>query len=207
MKHILYLFLILISLSCSKGQGEFSELGKSEVIKNHFDKDDVRELNKVLEFFDDHVCNSVQIETENLDDCYKAFFSKNITESDKGNFFINIQYEKQLDLFNKISPSLFDKIWYFGKTWTHDSGDTLKTLNLKTKGSYPSLLKEIAQTNKGIEYYYNALINSGTISPSMVGNFTYNSSKYDIRKPEIRLIFAIHYLTLYDQYLRSEKYE
>ncbi len=82
----------------------------------------------------------------------------------------------------------------------------MKYLLLKHEGAFEIFLSNLAKENKGIEYYHTTLIKTGDITPSMVSNILINYKYYNIQQPEIRLIIAIHYLTLNDQYHRKEPY-
>jgi hypothetical protein len=203
MNQAFIIFLFLISMGYCNAQVDFPKLESSDVISRHFSAQEINELQKILDFFDSELCEK---SSKDLAECYESFFSKVLKESETGDVYVKFPYSEQTELYRELDTAMFNEIWAYGKTWTHDVGDTLKYMDLNTQGSFQLLLKDIAKYNEGIKYYHEALLAVHGISPSMVGNIAYNASNYDISKSEIRLIIAIHYITLYDPFFRKEPY-
>jgi hypothetical protein len=67
-------------------------------------------------------------------------------------------------------------------------------------------LKTFGEEDSVINNYYNSLDIAGDISPTMFADLAINYKNYNLKDPKIRLIIAIHYLTLNDKYERKEKY-
>src|SRR5690606_37030705 len=122
------------------------------------------------------------------------------------NFEIKIPFSEQQKLYDSISDSTFNQIWCLGKSWKRDSPDTLKHIGLRYDGKYSEFLKSFGKENKVIQGDYQTFEDAGAISPSMVAGLLFNYEDYDVRDIRIKLIVAIHYLTMSDQNERKEEY-
>ncbi len=72
---IIYTIILITSLGAC-GQESFPKLESSELIKNSFNEQEIKELKKILIFFDEQVCNSENFEANNLNKCYKSYFKR-----------------------------------------------------------------------------------------------------------------------------------
>lgn len=97
------------------------------------------------------------------------------------------------------------QIWDFSPCWHRDCpDDTLKCITYSYNGKYLTYLEELGNENHLIQKYHEAYHFLGDISPTMVASILLDYKNYDIRDIRIRLVIAIHYLTLNDQFERRE---
>ncbi len=183
-----------------------SELKADLIISNVFDDAEIRDLSKILTFFDEQICIVQQIDNSRIKDCYQAYFERMKKAAKTGNIEIKIPFEEQQKMYSNMDESTFRQIWYFGKNWRRNLPDTIKSIGLKCDGKYAEFLKIVGNENNVIKEYYESLKACGDISPTMVADLMMNYKNYDINDVKIRLIIAIHYLTMNDQYERKEKY-
>lgn len=87
-----------------------------------------------------------------------------------------------------------------------NSPDTLKYLDLRTDGKYAEFLKKLGKENEVVQEYYEELQASVGISPGMAAHLLMNPEDYDVNDVRVKLLVAIHYLTMNDQYERNETY-
>jgi len=206
MKKISFLFFpILLIWSCNAKQE--IQLEKFKTITQTFNAKQVKGLNEILAFFDEEVCKSAGIEGKEVLDCYQKYFEKLALSVETGNLEINISYPKQTEFLSKINPDLFQEIWnerqmikFKDRMHKKIPPDTLQIIFLKLDGGYADFLKIFAKKNDKIKFYSNHLQAVSDISPSIVADVLMNYKDYDISDEHIRLVIAIHYLTLNYQY-------
>jgi hypothetical protein len=204
MRKLYHIIIILTLIGCSSSKSD--KLKSDLTAINVFEDSEIRDLSIILKFFNEQICTTQQIDIGQTNDCYKSFFERMEKAGETGNIEIKIPFSEQQKMYESISDSTFNQIWSFGKSWNRDSPDTLKYLGLRYDGKYAEFLKTLGKENKVIEVYYEAFEASGAISPSMVAGLLMNYEVYDIHDIRIKLIVAIHYLTMNDQYERKEKY-
>jgi hypothetical protein len=169
-----------------------------------FKDSEIQDLSIILNFFNKQICKTPQVVIARIDDCYKSFFERMKKTGETGNIEIKIPFIEQQKMYETISDSTFNQIWYLGKSWNTDSTATLKHLGLRYNGKYADFLKKTGKENKVIESYYKSFEASGAISPPMVAGLLMNYKVYEVQDIRIQLIVAIHYLTMNDQYKRKE---
>ena len=205
MKKIIYIIILTILISCSTS--EKRELKSNKTISEIFNKSEINDLQIILDFFNGQICDSNKLNNDYLNKCYEKYCSEIKSEMIlNGGFNPKIDYEKQLELYEKIDKANFNKIWKIGKSYNLRTKENFKHLELNYKGKYLDFLKKYGEENKTIHSYYESIINAGDISPSTSAILILN---YKLIKPaDIRskLIIAIHYLTLNDNFNRKEKY-
>ena len=72
-------FLFLIGCTTSN----HNDLASNPTIKEIFNETEIKDLVKILEFFDHHLCQLDNTNSFELDDCYHKFLIKNLKELDK----------------------------------------------------------------------------------------------------------------------------
>ncbi|MBK8627678.1 MAG: hypothetical protein IPN86_19590 [Saprospiraceae bacterium] len=74
--------------------------------------------------------------------------------------------------------------------------DSIQSIHIN-KGKYLDYLeKEISQINPKTKLYIEKFSMAGDISPSIFADVVKNYGEYDIEDERIRLLIAIHYLTI-----------
>lgn len=185
MRHILIFLILVISLwevSCSQENFLINP-------NRNFTKKEILQLEYIVSEFDQILMG--KYDTESPEKAYLEY-----SDSAKKQLMRNssIPYIKNIDsLFIKISKyKIYDQIWI------SDTLDNNKVyININPDGKYVAFLKEIAKKNEFINRYYRKNKMLGDISPSMVTNFASFIRKINLKDPKYRLIFAIHYITLF----------
>lgn len=198
------IFFLFFLISCSNNNKE--KLKSDSIITSVFDKTEIRDLQTILDFFDNEICKNGILE-ENK--CYQAFLERIKSEFIETNGTINLEipFEEQHEMYKKINISTFNEIWMFGKLFPSGSyTDTLKSIFINHSGKYAKFLKEVGKKDSIINIYQDQLYASGDISPQLFSNVLMNYQNYNINDKKVRLVIAIHYLTLNDENLRIEKY-
>ena len=137
---------------------------------------------------------------------YADFFNTNSEIEKVADLELPINFNDQKDLYNQIDKKTFENIWSIGWSRKMDSNDTLKNVELNRHGKYVEFLKTLGKQDSIIDKYCTGLEVAGDISPAMVADLVKNYNNYNIKDPKIRLMIAIHYLTLNDKFERKEKY-
>ena len=197
--HILLPFLLLIS-STIFGQG----LKTDSTMSSIFNIQEINNLEKILDFFTEQICELEGIENHNVIDCFNSY-CKNLKEMSaaSGSIDINLSLDEQKRFYDNIQQSTFNQIWHYEKTWIPNTTDTIFEINIDPKGKYAKFLKSMGQEYDKVDEYFNNLESSGGICPSMISELLMNYQEFKFNDERIRLLFAIHYLTINDRF--SEK--
>lgn len=146
------------------------------------------------------------VSTENVQNCYQSFFIRMEKAEEIGSIDLKISFESQQRLYKEIDSATFNQIWIFNRSWKKNSPDTLKSMTYNCNGKFVRFLETFAKEDEVVKDYYNSFQSAGDIVPSMVARLQKLHKDYDTHDIRIRLLIAIHYLTLSDQYHRIEKY-
>ncbi|UXX79492.1 hypothetical protein N7E81_19275 [Reichenbachiella carrageenanivorans] len=122
---------------------------------------------------------------------------------------MNISYPKQTtELYDNISSSTFQELWGFGELSTFDvqsnSRVKYKDIGLNYQSKYVDFLKELSREYPVINNYYESFVEAGDISPAMISIVTKHQS-FELSDVRIRLVIAVHCLTMNDKYERRER--
>jgi len=203
MKQLILLILLPTIISCSPKDQKISE---NMTIKSVFDSAEIRDLEKILMFFETQICQNENVSTENVQNCYQSFFIRMEKAEEIGSIDLKISFESQLKLYKEIDSATFNQIWTFNQSWKKNSLDTLKSITYNCNGKFVRFLETFAKEDEVVKEYYNSFQLAGDIGPTMVARLRKLHKDYDTHDIRIRLLIAIHYLTLNDQYHRIEKY-
>ena len=171
---------------------------KTQIKFENFDKHESTELRDLLATFDNHIMKIAGSKNNS----YNTFF-KIMSEAKTGKEIINISDSlfNVIDIENLLSKSTFSKIWEYRVNKSPDiSLESNIQLSLKYNSEYQAFLKKLAHVKGGLiqDYYENFEI-GGDLSPSMVAMVQKQSDLLDINDQNVRLVIAIHYLTLAQQ--------
>ena len=189
--------ILQLNFSC-KSQYSVTEL------KSNFSTEEISDLNKISDFFKNQMCLNTDSDFKT---CYERIPHEYL-EATGNPFWLNINFEKQRELYSKISKSTFDKIWMFCKARNYPSGLESKSLCAVANGKYYEYLKNIGSTNPRIAKYAEQINASGDFNSMHFHYWNVLKKKkyFDLNDPNIQLILAIHYLSLNDQEKRMEKW-
>lgn len=196
--HACAVFFIIVSCSNYK-KTKPKKLEDSKIVNQVFDKREIHDLQKILSFFDGQIMSSFK--GKSLLDSYDLFNEKELELKNEGLIFGNISFSDQQKLNSKIKETTFKEIWDLGKILDIDEiGSKQSFLFINPNGKYISYLKKLGLKNKFIEDYSNIVSQNYDIPPSLVYVITDNYNKIDVSDENIRLMIAIHYLTLNDNF-------
>ena len=211
MRRILLIFcsILLWTTSCKESHKNH----KADIIfkgSDFFEQTEIKQLQQLLRLFDAEVCKAANLASNDYLPCYDVFFQQTEQAADEGRIDTGISIESINEIMNQIPKGLKDKIWIWGTSFIYKGDniprataqrDTVPTLLLNIAGAYvKSLEKEVGPMDEGANFYVNRFLQVGDISPSMYQDVFKNYSKYQIQYEQVRLLIAIHYLTiLYNQ--------
>jgi CRISPR/Cas system CMR-associated protein Cmr5 small subunit len=221
------LFIILVVLIVAAGCSNQKTIESNPTIKKVFNESEIKDLQLILEFFEKQICSIENKEDSKINDCYDSFIQRMTGAVETGGLEINIPFGEQKKLYNTINDSTFNEIWDMSwiRTIPHsnsylkrigkdtlsieerEKSDTTNYIELKYEGKYVSFIEEYGNKSPVIKRYHENFVNAGGIGPSMISSIMMNYEYYDIKDIRMKLIFAIHYLTLNDQHIRKEKYK
>ncbi len=182
------------------------DLKSDETIIKIFNKREIKDLDRLVNFFETQICSGQKTNKINIQECYERFFKKMNQSEKAGEIILNISFAEQKIVYDQISKKTFDEIWEQGWKIRNNNDVRLKFYGLKTKGKYVEFLKEFGLVNSFVHEYHSSLQIAGDISPSMFAGTIKRFKEFDISDPKIRLLIAVHYLTINDNYKRKEKY-
>jgi hypothetical protein len=203
MKTLFQLIVItVISISCSVEKDD--SLSKDETINSVFNLSEISDLVKIQEFFDQQIGSKDKKNEGSLLKSYDAFFEGNSKIKNLGQLTLSIDFNEQKKLYKRLTDSTYNHIWIMSWTVPMNSVDTLNRLELKYGGKYMEFLEEVGGKDEKIAQYCNSFKGMGVITPSMTADLVKNYKDYNINDPKVRLIIAIHYLTMNDILNRVE---
>ena len=175
---------------------------EDKIIIESFSKEQIHDFKIILKFYDESICKSAN-ETE-LMKCYDIYLDELKNRSiQTGDFSLNIDYDEQKLMYKNINKTTFDNIWKMGngKNAKKEPIDVL-LFNLESS-SYLSFLKKLHEKDAKWTNYYNWLRDNGVITPPMISTLLTAYNEVNLNDEKIRLVFAIHYLTINDNHNRG----
>ncbi len=176
-----------------------------------FDETETKEIIELLNKFDNEICSIENQAGNEISNCYQSFFERIWKEVETGNYDIGINEENHKEIIETLSPRLIKEFWREGqgvinrripnsksrKTFP----DTIQSIYI-TQGKYFEFLKnEVAEIDSKTEWYFERFNQVMDISPSLFADVAKNYELYNIEDDRVRLLIAIHYLTLNKQNL------
>jgi hypothetical protein len=198
---ILAITLAFLSV-LSNGQ----ELQNHGMIDSIFNDKEIQDLEIILNFFNEEICSLKTIEQHPITQCYLEFCQRLKTDAETtGAIDTGIPFERQNEVYQRINDATFVQIWTINKSWIPNTTDTLRELDLNPGGKYAEFLFSLGKEFSEVNEYVENLMALISISPSMKAEFLMNYNNFDLSDQRIRLLFAIHYLTINDQQKRVYK--
>ncbi len=203
MKNLLFfIFITTLFISCSLEQKD--SVIDDETVNSIFTSAEINDLVKIQDFFEQQISSINKNDKGSLLKTYYTFFEGNSKIKNLGQLTLSIDFNKQKELYKRLSYSTYDQIWRMSWTVQMNSVDTLNRLELKYDGKYMEFLEKVGEQDGKIAQYCSSFKGMGVISPSMMADFVKNYKDYNINDPKVRLIIAIHYLTMNDFMNRVE---
>lgn len=204
MRNILLIMTAIFAVCCVSQRQ--NDLSNDETIKETFNATEIDDLLKIQSFFDKSIGLTVTKNQKEIIKAYTDFFQLNSEIEKVADLDLPINFNDQKKLYNQLDKKTFEDIWSIGWSTKMNSNDTLKNVELNRHGKYVEFLKTLGKQDSIIDKYHNSLEVAGDISPAIVADLVKNHDNYNIKDPKIRLMIAIHYLTLNDKFERKEKY-
>jgi hypothetical protein len=194
---ILFIGFLLIQLNSS-----CSEKFATTEMENNFTAEQIDDLKKIRDFFENQIC-------EKKGDDFENCFSKMLPELIEFGWqpiLEKIDYNKQKELYESISMSTFNEIWEFQKIIYPESENELKSIASKYNGGYQKYLTELGVKNSQIRDYAKRLIKAGDFESMglLQQNIYQNPNEFDLSDANIQILISVHYLTQNDQQKRNE---
>lgn len=147
------------------------------------------ELNSIISEFENVLM--IEYKTQSEKEAYKQFSKFVVTNG----FYPEIEnYE---DLFSKVKDfEVFHKIWQLQIV----SKTQKNHFKLKYNSSYQEYLESFGEKSEFIRMYADKFEYTGGISPSENAYILQNIDSIDLNNKNIRLILAIHNITLINRY-------
>lgn len=204
MRNFLLIMTAIFAVCCVSQRQ--NDLSNDETIKETFNATEIDDLLKIQSFFDKSIGLTDTKNQKEIIKAYTDFFQLNSEIEKVADLDLPINFNDQKKLYNQLDKKTFEDIWSIGWSTKMNSNDTLKNVELNRHGKYVEFLKTLGKQDSIIDKYHNSLEVAGDISPAIVADLVKNHDNYNIKDPKIRLMIAIHYLTLNDKFERKEKY-
>ena len=187
-KYIFAIFIGLLILSCTNSD---SALEEHQIVSEVFDKNEISNLQEILDFFTQEICTSEGGNSSNPRECFDKLQSRlNRDSPSSGVIVLEINYSEQKKLYDL---PIFNEIWYFDNYG----------LELSNTGKYAEYLESLGKEYESVSKYSTDLSRSGALSGSMTAALLLTPEKFNTADVGVRLLIAIHYLTHNDQYHRN----
>ena len=188
-----FVLIILFNANCNKSYENL--LYKDQLLKKHFSQDDVKMLNEILLFFDKVVKQNCQNKS-NITKCYFKYLKRIKENYSTGDLGLNISPKEQKELFNRINAESFKKIWVYNKSFSRETDTKGEILSIKNQSEYIDFLKTMSEYDNTVKGYYEPYRSVGEMNAGSVSYVVHSYQKFNLDDEKIRLILAIHYLTL-----------
>lgn len=187
--NILLICLTIVILGCLSDSKTLSDY---EDVNQRFEPTEIKDLEKIIGFFNTAICESEGIKDGNVLHCYEKYFKRMRKSEQTGKIEIAISYQDQEKLMNEISLDSFDDILRYKKSWKKG----MHQASSIAEGKYVKFLKEVGNDHEKVKTYADRLAATGDISPSLVAEVLINYKDFDVRDDRVKLLIAIHYLTM-----------
>ncbi len=202
----MYLYIIILLFGCNSPAAK--QLKEYPDIRSAFENDEIDELQRILDFFTLQICTGEFDFANNKENesCYRQWMTKFATNEKTGDLNVEISFEKQMIFINSLESTIIRDLWIEIPPREINGVMSNGSIDLTPDGIVYKLLIELKDEYKTMDSYYNSLVASGDLSPRMVANMIVNHKKYDVSDSRIRLVIAIHYLTMNERHsLKREK--
>ena len=192
MRTFVNIFFLLAIIGCSGSDS--NNLKNAETLNSIFSDAEIDDLQIILDFFTEKICQSEKCNISNPFDCFEKYQERlNKTSPSSGWIDIPIEYSDQLQLYEKINSGVFTEIWIA------DESENKSPLGLNPRGKYAEFLELFGQENEAIKVYHENLLYGGGLIAVHTSDLLLFPEKYDNSDIRIRLIISIHYLTLNEE--------
>ena len=192
MKYSLITILSLVLYSCSDN---YQELRQDMFIQKHFNREQSKDLAKIVRFFDEKVCTTTGREGIQGLICYRDWFDMAISDTTHS-IPLQLSKEAQWEFSNSLLKESIGSIWRIKSPSKTGLYKELPQLKLYPGSPYMKWLKVFSEDDGSIKKYYTAILNEGIDATKTRAIFGDNYSQWPVSDPRYRLIIAIDRLTL-----------
>ena len=195
MRNLLIFFISLIFLSCSDN---YQELRQDIFIQKFFDRNQSKDLARIVKYFDERVCITVGRQGIQGLVCYKEWFK--ITDSlSTDSIPLSLSYDDQWNFSKTLFQETINVLWEIHEPSKTGLYKELPHLILKMDGPYLKWLKTFAEEDTQVRSYYLQILQNGLNSETSRAIFQKDFAKWPVSDPRYRLIIAIDRLTVNSQ--------
>ena len=188
------IFILLTStilLGCSQGSG----INNNETVREVFSSSEAEGLEEIHDFFTDLICEKT--DKSNPVDCYEAYMSDLKAETPTTGVYPNLCSKSEQDeFFKSVDPKLFSEIWRYENVNGGENNSSWIEIEINNQGRYAEYLELLGKESPGIRDYYDGIMMGGAITASVQTSVLMFPENYDMQDSRIRLVIAIHYLTI-----------
>lgn len=190
------ILLITLTISCDRNKTNSTSDNKDYI------PDLSEDFNLITQFFEEQIGVPSALDEQAKIDAYDQF-RLNIKRyyEDEG---VPIDFKKQRELYQNLSGYFFSNTWSYGTVQFSSDETRYISLNLRPESILMKYIGKI-DTSEFVNYYISTLKSAGAISPSMYAHMTITLTKLDLENPKVRLLMAMHFLTINDQINRREQ--
>ena len=205
MKKLLFLFSILLFISCSKEEfTTYKEMKSDKLLSKSFTDNELENLAKIIDFFEEQICEK----GSNKERCYRNFLKKDSIKLVNENEMYWFDYKKQEKLYSDLDTSFFNSFWvkstgfarlekekeirynYFHLIVYNDVGFT----------KYANFIQKFGLENKFIKEYFKSIeMSIDFFTPITPISLTINHNNFNKKDIKIRLIYSFHYLNINEE--------
>lgn len=201
MRHFLLFLTIIILFSCTEIRQD--SLSKDDTMQMIFNKNEIIDLLEILNFFEQSIGLSDNYSVDEFQKAYSDFFNLNKEIKMSSELRFSFDYTDEMNLFGKIDTLTMKEIWENQLVRLMRSTDSMYVFKINYNGKYMRFLQRLGEQDKKIENYYNTIKVASDITPALVADIAINYKDYNINDPKVRLVIAIHYLTLSEKLNRN----
>ncbi|OEK00099.1 hypothetical protein BFP97_00575 [Roseivirga sp. 4D4] len=112
-------------------------------------------------------------------------------------------FNEQRTFYQTLDSYFFSNTWSLGTVQFGPEPTKYISINLKAESDVMSYIA-YGEVSDFIQYYVKTLMAAGDISPTNVGHIALTLKKSDLVNPKVRLLMALHFLTINDQINRRQ---
>ena len=207
MKKLLFLFSVLIFISCSEKQSAiYNEMVTDKLMSESFTNNELEGLAKIVIFFEEQVFEKYATSNDSLKEVYDKFnFADSIEYVGNHSYLNFIDFKKQKELFKKLDTVMIYKIWQHPKDLNYQLID--EELFISCSGVFLNFIEKVGKSNfkfRKFTTYAESLKSSCGISVQNTVDLTINYRFFDVTDIKTRLLFAVHYLSTNEELIQTQ---
>ena len=186
----LLVFFFVVTSCCCSYKPDSGAWAQNKIVAKHFNKYQRADLIKILDFFEQTICQSASLPANEVAVCYNRYLEAMAESATFGPLELSIPIDQQDSLMASLYSVTVDGIWEGAET------NTSQQFGIRYGGNFHSYLMALGKQKPVFSQYSETFEQAGTISPSMIAEILTKYDQYDLADPQTQLVIAIHYLTL-----------